>query len=141
MTPLSPTQLKDHRFTYVRVKALEAGNPNAEPSLKPSIWFEPVRNTADQWRLVLTLQLTSADPSKPFPYEAELHVQGLVQITDGLSRECKEQLSLVNGFSVLYSAAREMLLNVTARSAHGAVTLPTLDFAPLITRARTRSAR
>lgn len=135
-TPLSPTQLKDHRFTAVTVKTIEGADPNAQPSLKPSIWFQPVPDSRDQWRLVLTLLLTSADPSKPFPYEAELQLQGLVQVTDGLAQERKEQLALVNGFSVLYSAAREMLLNITARSAYGAVTLPTLSFVSLVTKAR-----
>ena len=59
-----------------------------------------------------------------------------MQVTDGLAQERKEQLALVNGFSVLYSAAREMLLNITARSAYGAVTLPTLSFVSLVTKAR-----
>jgi preprotein translocase subunit SecB len=139
-TPLSPTQLRDHRFTTVRVKTIEGGDPNAEPSLKPSIWFEPIPNTADQWRLVLTILLTSANPSKPFPYEAEFQLQGLVQVTDGLTPDRKEQLALVNGFSVLYSAAREMLLNITSRSAYGAVTLPTLSFVSLVTKARKKKA-
>ena len=140
MTPLSPTQLKDHRFTNVRVKVTEGGSPKAEPLLKPSIWFEPVPNTADQWRLVLTLQLTSASPAKPFPYEADIQIQGLVQIKDGLPPDRKEQLALVNGFSVLYSASREMLLNITARSACGTVTLPTLSFVALVTKARKQKA-
>jgi preprotein translocase subunit SecB len=136
MTPLSPTQLKDHRFTNIRVKAVEGGSPTAEPVLKPSIWFESVPNTSDQWRLVLTLHLTSANPVKPFPYEADLQLQGLVQSHDSLPEERKEQVSLVNGFSVMYSAAREMLLNITARSAYGAVTLPTLNFTSLVAKAR-----
>ncbi len=140
MTPLSPTQLKDHRFTNIRVKAVEGGSPTAEPVLKPTIWFQPAPNTSDQWRLVLTLHLASANPAKPFPYEAELQLQGLVQIHDGLPEDRKEQLSLVNGFSVMYSAAREMLLNITARSAYGAVTLPTLNFTPLVSEARKQTA-
>jgi hypothetical protein len=44
------------------------------------------------------------------------------------------------GFGVLRSAAREMLLNITARSARGAVTLPTLSFIALVTKARKQKA-
>ena len=134
-TPLSPLQLKDHRFTHLRVTSIEGGSATAEPSLKPTIWYEPVPNTADQWKLVLTLQLASADPAKPYAYEAEIKIQGLVQVTDGFMQAKKEQLALVNGLSILYSAAREMLLNITSRSASGAVSLPTLSFVNLVAEA------
>jgi preprotein translocase subunit SecB len=133
--PLSPLQLKEHRFTHLRVTSIEGGSPTAEPSLKPGIWYESVPNTADQWKLVLTLQLASADPAKPYAYEAEIKIQGLVQVKDGFMQAKKEQLALVNGLSILYSAAREMLLNITSRSAYGAVSLPTLSFVALVAQA------
>src|SRR5438445_12648058 len=103
--PLSPLQLKDHRFTDLRVRSIEGGSPTAEPSLKPGIWYEAVPNNTNQWKLVLTLQLTSADPAKPYAYEAEIKIQGLVQVNDGFLQAKKEQLALVNGLSILYSAA------------------------------------
>jgi preprotein translocase subunit SecB len=130
--PLSPLQLKEHKFTNLRVKSIEGGSATAARSLKPSIWFEAVANTPNQWRLVLTLELTSADPAKPFVYEADFQVQGTVEVNDGFPPDKKEQLALVNGLSVLYSAAREMLLNITARSAYGAVNLPTLSFVKMV---------
>lgn len=130
--PLSPLQLKEHAFTTVHIAAVEGGSPKAEPSLKPTIWFEQVAANANQWRLVLTLQLGSQDPAKPFAYNAELAVQGLVQAMDALPHDRKEQLALVNGFSILFSAAREMLLNITARSVFGAMTLPTISFVSIV---------
>jgi preprotein translocase subunit SecB len=81
---------------------------------------------------MLTLQLGSEEATKPFAYEAELKLQGLVQVNDGFLEERKELLALVNGFSILYSAAREMLLNITARSGKGALTLPTISFVNLV---------
>ena len=128
--PFSPLQLVEHKFTNLRVKSIEGGSATAAPSLKPSIWFEAVANT--QWRLVLTLELTSADPTKPFLYEADFQVQGTVEVKDGFPPDKKEQLAVVNGLSILYSAAREMLINITARSAYGAVNLPTLSFVKLV---------
>lgn len=129
--PLSPLQLKDHRFTNLRVKFIEGGSATAEPSLKQEIGFVAVPNTTDEWQLVLTLQLGSSDASKPFLYDVEIQVHGIVQVSEGFPADRKEQLALVNGFSMLYSAAREMLLNVTARSG-GAVSLPTLSFVALV---------
>ena len=40
--------------------------------------------------------------------------------------------AVINGLGMLYSAAREMILNVTARSVHGPMSLPTLNFVGLI---------
>lgn len=139
LPPLSPLQLKEHHFTNLRVKAIEGGSPSAEPMLKPEVWFERVPSTTDQWKLILNLQLASADAAKPFLFEAEIQIQGLVHVTEGFPEDRKEQLALVNGFSVLYSAAREMLLNITARSG-GAVNLPTLSFVNLVQEARKQKA-
>src|SRR6266566_1278319 len=138
--PLSPLQLKEHGFTAVRVQAIEGGSLTAEPSLKPTIWFERVPTALNQWRLILTLQLGSQDAAKPFAYEAEIKVQGLVQVDDTFLEAKKEHLALVNGLSILYSAAREMLLNITARSAHGALSLPTLSFVKLVAEALKQKA-
>ena len=132
---LSPLQIKEHRFTNLRVKAAEYGNVAAPTSLKPDIWFEPVANTPNQWKLVLTLLLTSADAARPYAYEVEIQIQGLVEAKDTLSPEKKEQIALVNGFSVLYSAAREMLINVTARSVYGPISLPTISFVDVVKKA------
>ena len=130
--PLSPLQLKEHGFTTVRIQAIEGGSITAEPSLKPTIWFAQEAASPNQWRLVLTLNLGSQDLAKPFAYQAEIAIQGLVQIADSFLQDRKEQLALVNGFSILYSAAREMLLNVTARSVYGTVTLPTVSFVNMV---------
>jgi len=135
---LSPLQLKEHRFTAVSVRTIEGGSPSAEPSLVPTIWFAP--HSLNEWRLALTVKLGSANVAQPFSYEADIQLQGLVQVTDDSLKERKEQLALVNGFSILYSAAREMLLNITSRAANGAVTLPTLSFVELVTEARKQKA-
>jgi preprotein translocase subunit SecB len=136
MSPaLSPLQMKDHRFTNLRVKSLEFGSTSAKPSLRPTIWFEPVPETTNQWRLILTVVIASADATKPYAYEAEVQLQGLVEALEALPEERRQQIALVNGFSILYSAAREMLLNITARSAHGSMALPTISFVSMVKQA------
>ena len=133
MSPiLSPLQMKDHRFTNLRVKSIEFGSIAAKPSLRPTIWFEPVTETTNQWKLILTVVIASADATKPFAYEADVQVQGLVEALEALPEDKRQQIALVNGFSILYSAAREMLLNITARSAHGPMALPTISFVEMV---------
>jgi preprotein translocase subunit SecB len=129
---LSPLQLREHGFTTVRVHAIDNGSLTNPPSLKPAISFERQSTNPNQWRLVLSLQLGSQDAVKAFAYEGEMKVQGLVEVTGVVPEDRKEQLALVNGFSLLYSAAREMLLNITARSKHGGVTLPTISFVSMV---------
>ena len=138
--PLSPLQLKKHGFTTVRIQAVKGGSLKAAPLLKPTIRFKQEPTNANQWRLALTLQLGSQDNTKPFAYEAEIKLHGAVEIIDSFPPESKEQLALVNGFSILYAAAREMLLNVTSRSAYGPLTLPTLSFVQLVAEALKQKA-
>jgi preprotein translocase subunit SecB len=129
---LSPLQLREHGFNTVRVRAIAGGSLSNQPSLKPAISFERQAANHNQWRLVLSLQLGSKDPAKAFAYEGEMEVYGLVEVTGKVPDDRKEQLALVNGFSLLYSAAREMLLNITSRSRHGGVTLPTISFVTMV---------
>jgi len=137
--PLSPIQLREHRFTELRLKAVENGTDKGLPSITTTIWYDPDPKTPNQWILVLLVQLSS-DPSKPFWYDAEIRIQGLIAAADTLNQDVKEQLALTNGFSVLYGAVRELLLNLTARSVYGPVPLPTLSFVELVKDARAKKA-
>lgn len=130
---LSPLQLREHGFTTVRVQAVAGGSLSNQPSLRPGISFERQAANPNQWRLALSLQLGSKDPTKAFAYEGEMEIHGLVEVTGkNVPEDRKEQLALVNGFSLLYSAAREMLLNITSRSKPGGVTLPTISFVTMV---------
>ena len=139
MTPMSPLQLKRHCFTTIVLKAVERGSADAPALLSPDIRFERNPEAANQWRLSLSLKVRSGDDKKPFAYEAEVKVQGLVEVSDKFPEEKREQLAAINGFSILFSAAREMLLNLTARSLHGPLTLPTLNFTALVDSHRKRA--
>ena len=131
-TPLSPLQIKSHRFTNFRVKCVAGGNAAGLPALRPTVWFEPPPSEQGDWRLVLALEIASEEPEKPWLYEGEIEIQGVFAVAQGFPEEKKNQLALVNGFSLLYSSAREMFINLTARSAYGIVSLPTLSFVALV---------
>jgi preprotein translocase subunit SecB len=130
--PLSPLQLKEHHFTNIRVRSIDGGKADGASSFKPTIWFDHVPNSPNQWRIVLTIQCLNEDPAKPYLYEADIMVQGIVEVNEGFPEDKKEQLAIVNGLSILFSAVREMLLNITARSAYGGITLPTFSFVNLV---------
>jgi preprotein translocase subunit SecB len=139
--PLSPLQLKGHQFTNVRVRSIDGGKADGATSFKPTIWFEHVPNSPNQWRIVLTIQCLNEDPAKPYLYEAEIIVQGIVEVNEGFPEDKKEQLAIVNGLSILFSAAREMLINITARSVYGGITLPTFSFVNSVSEALKQKAQ
>ena len=66
--------------------------------------------------------------SNPFCYEADIVAVGVVEVMGEIPSERREAIAAVNGLSVLYGACREMLINITARSIFGPVTIPTLNF-------------
>jgi preprotein translocase subunit SecB len=65
-----------------------------------------------------------------FPYKLQIT---LVGVFDGrqLPEEKREALVAVNGASMLYGVAREILLGLTSRAVQGAVMLPTVEFSQL----------
>lgn len=138
MIPMSPLQLKQHFFTVICLKAVSKPAKDGKPNLIPTVRCKADPRKPNNWRLNLHLKLESATTGKPFPYEGEVVIQGLVEVSDQFLAEKREQLAKVNGTSLLYSAAREMLLNLTARSAYGALCLPTLNFQEIFANADKR---
>ena len=65
-----------------------------------------------------------------FPYKLQIT---LVGVFDGrqLPEEKRDALVAVNGASMLYGVAREILLGLTSRAVQGAVMLPTVEFSQL----------
>jgi preprotein translocase subunit SecB len=132
MTPLSPLQLRQSCFTQISLHANPTGTPNGQISLDPVIWFQNNPQNANEWLLSLRVIVKSTDTQKPFIYEADVGIQGVVEVQDGFPTEKREQLAVVNGLSLLYSAVREVLLMMTARSVHGTTCLPTLSFIEVV---------
>ncbi|MGD1084237.1 MAG: protein-export chaperone SecB [Verrucomicrobiota bacterium] len=132
MKALSPLQLQQHFFTHVSVHANVKGTPKGNLNLEPTFLMQKNAENERQWVLVLRVILKSNDPEAPFLYEADIGIQGLVEIHESFPAERREQVAAVNGLSLLYSAIREIVLNVTARSPNGPVCLPTLNFAEVV---------
>lgn len=135
MTPISPLQLKAHAFTAISVRTWPNGSATNEPSLLPKISFEADAELSNHWRLALEVKVGSVKADKPFIYEIEVALQGLVEVHADFPAEKREHLAVVNGLGLLYSSVREMVTNLTARSAHGALNLPTLNFVEIVAKA------
>jgi preprotein translocase subunit SecB len=133
---ISPLQLRSHQFTLVHVFSNPGGNSTAPTTVNQFVGFSPVPDQPNQWNLQLQLKMGSASQDAPFFYEVEIHVLGVVELSDGIPAENREQIAVINGFSMLYGACRELLINVTCRSIYGPVSIPSLNFSKVLQEAQ-----
>ncbi len=143
---LSPLQLLEYTFDGVSVMPLEGYV--ADPELSSGLVFFPgkLAVSADTGLVVLSEQTSYSDfgvklnlrvgpkEEKRAPYQIQVAVRGVVRMhlkqATGQAEERRVR-ALVNGVSLLYGVVREMVSNITSRSRHGQLLLPSLSFADL----------
>ncbi len=135
-TSLSPLQLKTHSFPVVSIRANPGGKATATSAIDQQVACGPVEGVPNHWNLQLQISLHSTDANNPFCYEAEIVAIGVVELIGEVPADKRDAIVAVNGLGLLYSACREMLLNVTARSLYGAFSIPSLNFAKVIQEAQ-----
>lgn len=129
-TPLkaSPLALTSYRFTEIAVKAAPPGHDGGRFSLGTNRKLVPQANNPRLFFLELTVTIGPNADAEPTAYQAKLVVEGEFEVSDKFPAGEASDLVRITGASILYGACREMLANVTARSAHGMVTLPSVSF-------------
>jgi len=71
---------------------------------------------------------SKGDEEKIAPYILEIKAAGLFQVNESIPDDQREQFAYEQGAALVFGAIREMVTTVTARSVHGAITLPTASF-------------
>ncbi len=137
----SPMQLRHYHFLRVEVAARESllddlDNSQQAPNvdfegipLEPEVSLFSSEDDGEHGPYMLRLALKYDPPQgSTFPYRFDVALAGIIEVTapDKLD-DCK-RLTVINGASMLYSAAREMLLTLTSRHLYGPMLLPTLNF-------------
>jgi hypothetical protein len=135
-TTFSVLQVKTYSFPVVSVRANPNGKATANSAAEQQVACLPMSGVANHWSLELRLFLHSVDASAPFIYEIEIHAIGVVVVSEEVVQEKREAIAAVNGLGLLYSACREMILNITSRSVYGALSIPSLNFAKVLEDAR-----
>jgi len=126
---LSVLQLTRHSFTEVSVQA--------NPALKTvsatedyDITIQSSKETLDPqgfWNLAVTVLLGGSKKAAQARYTARLTVHGQFTLHPDVPEDKRSRIVRANGGALLLSAAREMLIAVTARSAHGPLELAVFD--------------
>jgi len=123
----SPLRLEKAFFTTVCVRANSDGNPDARWTVEAIPQVVKQGEEKRKWAISLKITLKPIGESKP-AYGAEIEVAGIFSVDEAWPEAKIEQLVHANGCAVLYSAAREMVCNVTSRGAWPMLLLPTVSF-------------
>ncbi len=88
------------------------------------------RNDKDptRWQVGLAIRF-SGEGDKPAPYDGAIRVIGWFRIVaEKMPEEKQLELVSINGPSILYSTAREVIAGLTARGINGLFLLPSVSF-------------
>jgi preprotein translocase subunit SecB len=140
---LSPLQLKQLVFTQVLIEAA-AGIEKSEEFWAPgfdylgvqinseveiSVPLEQQEEQPKDYLVKVKLAIPNED-GKVAPYRLLLEAYGVFELAPDFAPDTRDDIVRVNGASMIIGAMREMVATVTARSAFGPLTLPTLRFQP-----------
>lgn len=124
----SPLAIQTHEFTAVELQASPTPHPKSELQLSTEVHTVVNEDDLLQWLCELTVRFGSADEEKPAPYSGGITAVGQFYIAEDYPQDRHVQLIEVTAASILYGACREMLANLTARSSHGLLSLPSVSF-------------
>ena len=135
---LSPLQLAYYRVTKCAMTSLPNYEPGDDESLailkqmRASLEIQPAPDDDSEhtsaWLVGLCLDLTP-ESGVMCPYEFRIELFGNFHCSKDLPPKLDaERLVGINGTSILYGIARELLLGLTEKSMWGGLTLPTMSF-------------
>lgn len=126
----SPLAILSQIFWEVSISGttpLEHGSGNLHVERQ----VEPIPDHPRQWRVILQIKLNALEGEKPPPYIGTVTAEGRYEVHENYPHD-PESLVRITGASMLYGVAREMVVSITARAAHGMLTLPSISFYDIV---------
>src|SRR5713101_1626253 len=80
-----------------------------------------------QWQITLRVAL-NASPESNSPYSFLLEMVGFIEVAESLSDDRIERFAQINGTSLIFAAAREIIKAATSRGPFKPLLLPTVTF-------------
>ncbi|MCS0607392.1 protein-export chaperone SecB [Massilia solisilvae] len=149
---LSPLQLEHYHFTRLSITAREnidndemTSSTNPYPStegldINTSVSLGEPGDDDDPHQFAVTLHISCAPPDdSDFPYDFDVAIEGVFSIEHKGTLEERRSLVVCNGASMLFGAAREVLLSATARQKYGPMLLPSANFYGMVPEARNQA--
>jgi len=135
LPPALPNPLESvFTFDGVNIRT-EVGIGEAERQESGQLYFLELKVAVDN------VPLPDAANQKFSPYTIDIATEGVVLVPNGAEKlGPPEDLAVVNGTSLLWSAVREQVLSITSRMRVGPVMLPTVHFHDLKKQAAVQTA-
>ncbi|MCE2745933.1 MAG: hypothetical protein LW710_08500 [Burkholderiales bacterium] len=140
---MKPSTLQLERFAFLRISVEPFVYPERPESGDLAIGFDfegvkfgekfdvfPLTDQDDRWGLTLTLSIPNIEgEGKTCPYTIDVSAIGFFHYARKDDPELdKRNMVVVNGLAILYATLRELVAQITARSIHGELLLPTVNF-------------
>ncbi len=128
----SSLQLRLYFVTDLSVSVNPEFDPEKEVNLHIGnmiVNTEPIKKPDDdrEWQIKMNIRHTQNSESNS-PYFFAVELMGFFHINELLPESMVEKFAYVNGSSVLYSSAREILRNAMADGPYDPIMLPTVCF-------------
>lgn len=92
------------------------------------VTVEAGQNPDNELEWLFRLKVVLNDADSKFPYKFTILLAGFFNVSEDCEPEMREQLATINGPSLLYGAAREVLATISARSRFVSIFLPPVRF-------------
>lgn len=130
---LSPIQLLDYHVTSLSVEACASFKRDQPMDLDPADLSVSAQtklmDDGDEPRWAVSLSLRHEPiEGKNIPYRLSIDMVGLVTAVAKKADDMISHAVEVNGPSMLFGAAREILRDATARGPHGPIIIPSASF-------------
>jgi preprotein translocase subunit SecB len=132
-TPLksSPLRIEHHALLSIHIEASPLDAPKEGISLRTRRSFTKLSDDGLKWLVDLTVGVGDPKGSNEQPYKGTVAMRGWFEIAHGYPEDKRKALIEVTAASILYGACREAIANLTARSVHGILSLPSVTFEPV----------
>lgn len=115
------------QFTANRGFDADAGSTISVDDLQVTTSANPRPESPLEWQITLRIAL-NAPPERNAPYAFLVEMIGFVNVDESVSNERVERFARINGTSLVFSAAREIIKAATSRGPFPPLLLPTVTF-------------
>lgn len=142
---LAPIRLKRYFITHLNVVALkqfsrEQPHTYDFKDLQSKVNVTENKKQPNVFQVSLMLKHTP-QPKENLPYAYSMQIIGFFEVHPKWPKAKVEELVKINGPSVLYGAAREILAHTTGRGPWGSILLPSVNFLPKTKKIQKRRAK
>jgi preprotein translocase subunit SecB len=120
---LSPIQVRRH---WIRKISFESKDERVKEAVYQTQISLSHAERDGHWYVSLKVVLRGNDSSET-NYSGQIEFEGVFDVHPDFPKEKVDDLVRMNGGAILYGAAREYILGLTARSKHGPFEMPTID--------------